>query len=77
MPVKGGTSDNANLIALLAALGGSSEQPTAAPVQENSADVQLMEDIFGPTLSLNAPENTRVKAASGGSVSELLQILRG
>jgi hypothetical protein len=67
-----------SLLALLAGAGGGSQQ-SSAPVQDNSADVQLMEDIFGPTLALTAPKakTKTAKAAQGGSVDELLQILRG
>jgi hypothetical protein len=36
-----------------------------------------MENIFGPTLDLNAPTNKTAKAAQGGSVDELLKLLRG
>jgi hypothetical protein len=69
--------DMSSLLGLLGMLGGGGGQAAAAPIQENSADVQLMEDIFGPTLDFNAPKNKTAKAAQGGSVNELLQILRG
>jgi hypothetical protein len=71
-----GGTDLGALLALLGGAGGSG-QPAAPSVQENSADVQLMEDIFGPTLNLNTPKNKPAKAAQGGSVDELLKLLRG
>lgn len=65
-------------MALLAAMGGmggsGAAAQAAAPVQDNSADVQLMEDIFGTSLDYG---NSAAKAAHGGSVDELLQLLRG
>jgi len=68
--------DMATLLALIGGMGTPSQQ-APAPVQENSADVQLMQDIFGPTLGITAPTTKTAKAAHGGSVDELLQLLRG
>jgi hypothetical protein len=47
---------------------------------ENSADIQLMSDIFGPTLTVNPANSNRANkqtatAAQGGSVDELLRLL--
>jgi hypothetical protein len=71
----GGGYDMSQLMTLLGAMGGAgSGQQAAAPVQDNSADVQLMEDIFGPTLTFGAQP---AKAAKGGSIEDLLKLLRG
>jgi hypothetical protein len=74
-PAESGVNMGA-LLALLAGMGGS-RQPAEAPVQENAADIQLMQDIFGPTLDLEAFASKPAKAAQGGSIDDLLRLLRG
>jgi hypothetical protein len=80
-----------DLAALLALLGGSGQsasgsgQSAPAPVQTAPADVQLMEEIFGTNLFSRDPGGISVADAAagkrnfsdGGSIDELLKLLRG
>jgi hypothetical protein len=80
-----------DLAALLALLGGSGQpvsgsgQSAPAPVQVAPADVQLMEEIFGTKLFSRDPGGISVADAAagkrnfsdGGSIDELLKLLRG
>lgn len=74
-------SGNMDFSGLLAVLGGGSpssdEERAVDSGQPNAADVQLMENIFGTSLDLTTPETKTAKAAKGGSVDELLKLLRG
>jgi hypothetical protein len=73
-----------DLASLLALLGGSG-QSAPAPVHVAPADVQLMEEIFGTNLFSKDPGGISVADAAagkrnfrdGGSVDELLKLLRG
>ena len=74
-PAAGGM-DMASLLGLLGMLG--SGQSAAAPVQTPLADIKSFEEQFGDLFGTTLGPNPRTaKAAHGGSVDELLQILRG
>lgn len=59
--------------------GGGSAGQASDSGKDESTDIQLMQDIFGPSLTLAGPKTKTktVQAAHGGSIDELLQILRG
>jgi hypothetical protein len=67
------------LMAMLGMLGGT--QQAQAPVQTPGADIKSFEeqfgDLFGTELGTGAPQTQPVKAAQGGSIDELLKLLRG
>jgi hypothetical protein len=69
----------AALLAMLGMMGGN--QQTQAPVQTPGADIKSFEeqfgDLFGTTLGTGAPKPQTAKAAQGGSIDELLKLLRG
>jgi hypothetical protein len=64
---------------------GGSQQPGGSSGQTPLADIQLMEEIFGTNLFSKDPGGISVEDAkagkrnfsNGGSIDELLQLLRG
>jgi hypothetical protein len=74
-----------NLVALLALLGSGGGGSSAPPTQVAPAEVQLMEEIFGSNLFSKDPGGISAADAkagkrnfnNGGSVDELLHLLRG
>jgi hypothetical protein len=66
-------------LALLGLAGGEQQQQAG---QTPVADIKSFEqlgygDLFGTTLGTGAPKPQPVKAAQGGSIDELLKLLRG
>jgi cell division septation protein DedD len=82
---KAQASSNVDLAALLALLGGGGGGGSAPPTQVAPAEVQLMEEIFGSNLFSKDPGGISAADAKagkrnfndGGSIDELLHLLRG
>ena len=76
-PAATGGTDVNTLLALLGAMGG--QQQAAAPVQDPYAHIKSYKDIFGHEFADDGvfakTEQNTAKAATGGSVDDLLKLL--